>query len=499
MFVSNYTLKDSSTTTATMEKTKSVLSVLGRLINEVVSFIVFSFLDLLDVFLCFGFKVVDFLIEAEWKPCYCSSAKEAIMSSGKILVSEQGESKIVCCLSSSSKVQLEEISDTLYTRPSLASEISRTTVDELKKLKALDCRTKNGHKQGKNGTRRSTFTINSTIIEFLQGKVGGHPTQHIPRWSDCDCRTCNSWSLSCKDSLYVKTEGARGKAVEEDVLFVHGFLSSSVFWTETLFPNFSESTKSTHQLIAIDLLGFGRSPKPADSLYTLREHIDMIEEVIQQHKLKSFHIVAHSLGCILSLAIAARHPEAIKSLTLISPPYFPAQKGEKATKYVMRRIAPRRVWPLISFGASLACWYEHITRIACLLISKNHQLWESIAKLVTRNRMRTYLIEAFFCHTFNAGWHTLHNIIFGAASKIESYLDIVRNQSSCSVNVFHGKDDELIPLECSHAIQSKVPRAHVKEIENKDHITIVVGRQKAFARELEEIWKRSSSSTRTLT
>ncbi|KAK9093815.1 hypothetical protein Scep_025284 [Stephania cephalantha] len=477
-----------------MEKTKSVLSVLGRLINEVVSFIVFSFLDLLDVFLCVGFKVVDFLIEAEWKPCYCSSAKEAIMSSGKILVSEQGESKMVCCLSSS-KLQLEEISDTLYTRPSLASEISRTTVEELKKLKVLlDCRTKND-KQGKStGTRRSTFTINSTIIEFLQGKIGGHPTQHIPRWSDCDCRTCNSWSLSCKDSLYVKTEGARGKAVE-DVLFVHGFLSSSVFWTETLFPNFSESTKSTHRLIAIDLLGFGRSPKPADSLYTLREHIDMIEEVIQQRKLKSFHIVAHSLGCILSLAIAARHPEAIKSLTLIAPPYFPAPKGEKATKYVMRRIAPRRVWPLISFGASLACWYEHITRIACVLICKNHQLWESIAKLVTRNRMRTYLIEAFFCHTFNAGWHTLHNIIFGAASKIESYLDIVRNQSTCSVTVFHGKDDELIPVECSHAIQSKVPRALVKEIENKDHITIVVGRQKAFARELEEIWKRSSSST----
>ena len=41
-------------------------------------------------------------------------------------------------------------------------------------------------------------------------------------------------------------------------------------------------------------------------------------------------------------------------------------------------------------------------------------------------------------------------------------------------------------------VQSKIPRARIKVIEKKDHITIVVGRQKAFARELEEIWRNSS-------
>ena len=86
---------------------------------------------------------------------------------------------------------------------------------------------------------------------------------------------------------------------QEDVLFIHGFISSSAFWTETLFPNFSSVAKSSYRLFAIDLLGFGRSPKPTDSLYTLREHLDMIERsVIEPHQVKSFHIVAHSLGCI---------------------------------------------------------------------------------------------------------------------------------------------------------------------------------------------------------
>ncbi|KAL3599240.1 hypothetical protein D5086_007158 [Populus alba] len=75
-------------------------------------------------------------------------------------------------------------------------------------------------------------------------------------------------------------------------------------------------------------------------------------------------------------------------------------------------------------------------------------------------RMRTFLIEGFFCHTHNAAWHTLHNIICGTGSRLDGYN-----------------------------VQQKVPRAKVKVIDGEDHITIVVNRQKVFARELEEIWR----------
>ncbi|CAN4075858.1 unnamed protein product [Withania somnifera] len=459
----------------------------GNVLNEVISFLVFTILDVLDFLLCYMYRVIDYIVEAEWKPCYCSSAKQAITRSSTILLSE---SKIVCLTTSSSrnKLQLEEISDTLYTRSSLVSQVSKSTMNELKRLKLEDATSV------KRGTLHSTFTVNSTIVEMLQGKIGGQKSRSIPRWSDCDCKTCNSWSNSCKDSLFVHVDGAKAN-VQENVIFIHGFISSAAFWTETLFPNFTKATKSKYRLFAIDLLGFGRSPKPNESLYTLREHLDMIEKsVLEPYKVKSFHIVAHSLGCILALALAVKHPGLVKSLTLLAPPYFPAPKGEQATQYMMRRIAPRRVWPAIAFGASIACWYEHISRTICLLICKNHRLWEFLTRLLTRNRIRTYLVEGFCCHTHNAAWHTLHNIICGTAGKIEGYLDMVKNSLKCDVTVIHGEDDELIPVECSYNIQSKIPRARVNVVEKKDHITIVVGRQEVFARELEEIWKNNSTS-----
>jgi len=114
--------------------------------------------------------------------------------------------------------------------------------------------------------------------------------------------------------------GGGGAATEEDVLFIHGFISSSGFWTETVLPHVSPSARSRRRLFAVDLLGFGRSPKPADSLYTLREHVEMIERsVIEGHGVRSFHIVAHSLGSILALALAVKYPAAVRSLTLVAP------------------------------------------------------------------------------------------------------------------------------------------------------------------------------------
>ncbi|KAL6986496.1 hypothetical protein U1Q18_019856 [Sarracenia purpurea var. burkii] len=167
---------------AAISKTRSALTFTGRVINDVLSFVVFSFLDILDFLLCYAYKVVDFFIEAEWKPCYCSSPKRAIRSRGKILVSEQGESKIVCLSSStsSSRLQLEEISDTLYTRPSFASVAFKPTAND---------------------------QLNSTVVEMLHGKIRGHQSHPIPRWSDCYCKTCTCWS-SCKNTLFVLADGA---------------------------------------------------------------------------------------------------------------------------------------------------------------------------------------------------------------------------------------------------------------------------------------------------
>ena len=74
------------------------------------------------------------------------------------------------------------------------------------------------------------------------------------------------------------------------------------------------------RLFALDILGFGRSPKPRDCFYTLEDHLGMIEKsIINSFELKSFHLVAHSMGCILALALASKYSNSVKSITLVAP------------------------------------------------------------------------------------------------------------------------------------------------------------------------------------
>lgn len=209
---------------------RSAVSLVGRIGNDVASFIVFTILDLLDVMLCLVYKLVDYAMESEWKPCYCSpSPKDMVTSSSKILVSENGGSKVVRL--SSTKLQLEDISDTLYSRPSLLSEVSQTTVRELRRIKmelhgsrspAAAARSAGGVRSASPNT--TTFTINSTIIQMLQGKIGGVNSCPVPRWSDCDCPTCTS------------------RSSDDSLLFVHAEVPKGNYYQSILHQNYGLET-----------------------------------------------------------------------------------------------------------------------------------------------------------------------------------------------------------------------------------------------------------------
>jgi hypothetical protein len=49
-------------------------------------------------------------------------------------------------------------------------------------------------------------------------------------------------------------------------------------------------------------------------------------------------------------------------------------------------VAPRRVWPPIAFGASVACWYEHLSRTVSIVLCKHHRLWELAFRVFTLYR-----------------------------------------------------------------------------------------------------------------
>src|SRR5215469_2997286 len=101
------------------------------------------------------------------------------------------------------------------------------------------------------------------------------------------------------------------------VLFVHGNVSSSLFWQPTML-----ALPEPYRPLAIDLRGFGNTdPEPVDATRGLRDYADDVAAAIDALGLESVHLVGWSMGGGVVLQYLADRPGAhgVASLTLVDP------------------------------------------------------------------------------------------------------------------------------------------------------------------------------------
>jgi haloalkane dehalogenase len=109
----------------------------------------------------------------------------------------------------------------------------------------------------------------------------------------------------------------------DPVLFVHGNPASSYLWR-----NIIPAMPASFRCIAIDLVGMGRSDKPAIN-YRLLDHYKYFEGFIEQLGLRNLTLVVHDWGSALGFLHHARHPESVKRIAfmeaLLKP--YPSWEG----------------------------------------------------------------------------------------------------------------------------------------------------------------------------
>jgi len=143
------------------------------------------------------------------------------------------------------------------------------------------------------------------------------------------------------------------------LVLIHGYPFSSFDWLR-IWPTLRER----FSLIAPDMLGMGFSAKPARYEYSVHDHADMHEALLDYLGVSECHVLAHDIGDSVAQELLARHEFAeqsgarfeIKSITWLNGGLFneaysprPIQKllsttplGEVFARYRPRRRAPRR-------------------------------------------------------------------------------------------------------------------------------------------------------------
>lgn len=109
------------------------------------------------------------------------------------------------------------------------------------------------------------------------------------------------------------------------VLFIHGIGNNGDAWGEVI-----EKLPRDVGVIAIDLLGFGDSPKPGWAVYSAKVQARSVLATYLKLRITSpVIIVGHSLGSLVAIEMAKRYPLIIRSLILCSPPLYDTAEVKK--------------------------------------------------------------------------------------------------------------------------------------------------------------------------
>ncbi|MFG3118919.1 alpha/beta fold hydrolase [Streptomyces sp. NPDC048197] len=120
-----------------------------------------------------------------------------------------------------------------------------------------------------------------------------------------------SSTLSLDDGdIHVCQDGPRDAPA---LLLIHGSASSTRSW-DPLVPLLTTS----HRVIRIDLLGHGRSAKPADRSYALPDQARRAGVALDRLGVERAVAVGHSSGGVVATAVAEQRPDLVTALALIN-------------------------------------------------------------------------------------------------------------------------------------------------------------------------------------
>ncbi|MEA2422752.1 MAG: cis-3-alkyl-4-acyloxetan-2-one decarboxylase [Thermoleophilaceae bacterium] len=143
------------------------------------------------------------------------------------------------------------------------------------------------------------------------------------------------------DRLHYVDEGPRAG---RPVVLLHGNPAWSYLYRRFL-PALSDAG---HRAIAVDLLGFGRSDKPADAAaYSVESHAARVAALLDELDLRDACLVVHDWGGPIGLGWAGENPDRVSRLMILNT-FAPRLPGPMGRAFTLRVLRARGVGELIA-------------------------------------------------------------------------------------------------------------------------------------------------------
>ncbi len=220
---------------------------------------------------------------------------------------------------------------------------------------------------------------------------------------------------------YVELEG-EGRPV----VFIHGLGSYLKYWRYQL----DAFAAAGHRVVAIDMLGYGKSDKPSTFPYTMEAMADVLREAFDALDVRDPILIGHSMGGQTALSYAIRYPKDLSALVLTAPAGF--EKFSAKEKAWFRKVM---TVPLIMSTDEQGIW-RSIRR-------NNFSNWTSDYEWMIEERVRLAGSRHFSAYAY-ANVRSVHGLT--ETDFIRGSLDKVKAPTL----IIHGDADRLIPNPYMH-------------------------------------------------
>jgi abhydrolase domain-containing protein 6 len=216
-----------------------------------------------------------------------------------------------------------------------------------------------------------------------------------PGWMLDGYFAAQRWHAGVKEGD-VSVAGANWRYVEggsgEPVLLLHGMAGSKENWL-LLAPHLT----GAYRVIAPDQAGFGGSAEALDNDYRISAQVERLREFVDAMKLQRFHLVGHSMGGHTAGVFAARYPERVQTLTLMSAAGVPF-KANAFQALIERGENPFATETIEKFDAFMRMTFEHPPfappRLRQAYADRNAPrawLWNGILRRIVSPKTRYFL------------------------------------------------------------------------------------------------------------